>query len=114
MILQKRSVGEVPATEGRQRFPLKVAVVAFVAMCVNDVMGTCMVVFESRLNAPLAGLFDVLGWISALVCSALALEEIIKNGWRTRKSLTIIAAVSLANFFGTLGGIAIATALTHH
>lgn len=87
---------------------LKVAVAAFIAMCVQDVLGTCMVVFESKLNAPVAGLFDVAGWIAGLICSALALEEIIKNGWRTRRSLTIIAAVSLANFAGTFLGVATA------
>lgn len=92
----------------------KVALLAFAAMCVQDVMGTCMVIFESRLNAPVAGLFDVAGWIATLVCSALALEEIIKNGWKTRKSLTIIAAVSIANFVGTVMGVSIGSAITHH
>ena len=92
----------------------KVGLLAFVAMSIQDVMGTCMVVFESRLNAPVAGMFDVLGWLAGLICSALAIEEIIKNGWRTPKSLTIIGGVSAANFLGTVLGIAIATSLTHH
>ena len=92
----------------------KVGLLAFVAMCFQDILGTCMVVFEAKLNAPLAGVFDVLGWIAGLICSALALEEIIKNGWRTRKSLTIIGAVSLANFWGTVAGVALAVTLTHH
>jgi len=91
----------------------RVALLAFIAMCLTDILGTAMVVFEARLNAPVAGMFDVLGWIAGLVCSALALEEIIKNGWRTRKSLTIIFAVSLANFWGTWLGVSIAAALTH-
>ena len=92
----------------------RVALLAFVAMCTQDVLTTVMVVYESRLNAPVAGLCDVLGWAAGLICSALAIEEIVKNGWRTRKSMTIIAAVSLANFGGTYAGIGIATALTHH
>jgi hypothetical protein len=92
----------------------RVALLAFVAMCVQDVLGTCMVVFEAHFNAPVAGLFDVLGWIAGIICAALALEEIIKNGWRTRKSLTIIGAVSLANFTGTYAGVSIASVLTHH
>lgn len=83
-------------------------------MCIQDVMGTCMVIFESRFNAPVAGLFDVAGWIAALVCSALAIEEIIKNGWRTRRSLIIIGAVSVANFVGTFIGVGIGSAITHH
>ena len=90
------------------------ALLAFVAMCANDIFGTVMVVFEARLNAPVAGAFDVLGWVAGLICAALALDEIIRNGWRTRKSLTIIGAVSLANFMGTVWVVAIATALTKH
>lgn len=92
----------------------KVALLAFLAMCANDLASTVMVVFESHYNAVMAGAFDVLGWLFALVCSALAIEEIIKNGWRTRKSLVLIGAISLANFAGTLGGVALASALTHH
>lgn len=92
----------------------KVALLAFVAMCFEDIFGTVMVIFESRYNAPLAGAFDVLGWMAGLICSALAIEEIIKNGWRTRKSLTLITAISLANFAGTYAGVAIAAAITHH
>lgn len=92
----------------------KVAALAFAAMCANDLLGTVMVIFESRYNALLAGSFDVACWLAGLTCSALALEEIIKNGWRTRRSLAIIAAVSLANFGGTFAGVAIAAAITHH
>lgn len=83
-------------------------------MCVQDILGTCMVIFEARFNAPIAGLFDVLGWIAGIICAALALEEIITNGWRTKKSLTIIGAVSAANFFGTFLGVWIGSAITHH
>lgn len=73
-----------------------------------------MVIFEANYNAVMAGLFDVAAWITGLICAALALEEIIKNGWRTRKSLTIIAAVSAANMVGTIAGVAIAASITHH
>lgn len=90
------------------------ALLAFAAMFANDCFATVMVVFESRYNAVMAGTFDVLGWVTALVCSALAIEEIIKNGWRTRKSLTLIVAISAANFLGTVAGVAIASGLTHH
>lgn len=90
----------------------RVALFAFLAMCVQDILSTCMVVFESKLNAPVAGMFDVLGWVAGLICSALAIEEIIKSGWRDRKTITIIMAVSLANFIGTVAGVVIAKALS--
>jgi hypothetical protein len=92
----------------------KVALLAFVAMCANDVAGTVMVVFEAHYNAVMAGVFDVIGWLFSLVCAALAIESIITEGWRTRRSLTLIAAISLANFLGTVAGVAIASALSHH
>lgn len=97
------------------RLPLwKVAGLAFLAMMVNDLLATCMVIFEAHLNAPVAGLFDVTGYLASLVCSVLALDSILKDGWRNRRSVIIIAAVSFANFAGTYGGVAIGSALTHH
>ena len=92
----------------------KVALVAFLAMCANDIAGTVMVVFEAHYNAILAGCFDVIGWFFSLICAALAIESIITEGWRTRRSLTIIGAVSAANFLGTIAGVAIASSITHH
>jgi len=108
-------VTPTPLAAAAQRGALwKVAVLAFVAMCLNDVFGTIMVVEESRLNAVSAGVFDVLGWVTGLVCAALALDSIIRDGWRTRRSLVIIASVSVANFLGTLLGVHISTLLAHH
>ena len=92
----------------------KIAFLAFLAMTAQDVAGTVMVIFESRFNAPVAGMFDVAGWILSLICSALALEEIFKNGWRSRKALVIIGSVSAANFLGTVVGVVIGSALAHH
>lgn len=93
---------------------LQVAILAFVAMCVQDILGTAMVIEEARLNAPVAGLLDVAGWITGLICAALAIESIINEGWRTRRSLIIIGAVSTANFLGTLAGVSLASHLIHH
>lgn len=85
----------------------KVALLAFVAMCAEDLLATAMVIEEAHYNALAAGILDVLGWAAGLICSALAIESIITNGWRTRKSITIILAVSVANFLGTFGGVGI-------
>lgn len=74
-------------------------------MCASDVISTAMVIFESRYDAQLAGLSDVVGYLVSLVCSALALESIIKNGMRNRRSLAIIGSVTVANYVGTLAGV---------
>ena len=87
---------------------------AFAAMCANDIAMTIMVIEEARLSAVMAGLFDIAGWITSLVCSALAIESIIRNGWRSRRSLAIIAVVSCANFMGTVAGVTIGSAIIHH
>ena len=104
---------EMTQTAPARRMPLwKVAVLAFAAMCVNDLLGTAMVIFEAHFNAPLAGLMDVLGYLASLTCSVLALDSILANGWRNRRSLVIITAVSCANFAGTYAGVAIGQILT--
>lgn len=92
----------------------KVALLAFMAMMVQDLLGTAMVIFESHFDPALAGGMDVAGYLATLVCAALALDSILKDGWRSRRSLVIIGSVSIANFAGTFAGVAIGSALTHH
>lgn len=102
-------------TIATHRMPLwKVALLAFVAMCADDLAFTIMTVSEAHYQALMAGCFDVIGWLFGLVCSALAIESIIREGWRTKRSLIIIAAVSAANFFGTIAGVAVAVGFAHH
>lgn len=83
----------------------RLATVSFAAMYANDLLLTCMVVFESHYNGVAAGLFDVMGWMTGIVCSALALDSIFKNGWKSRRSLVVIGAITAANFLGTLSGV---------
>ena len=97
----------------RWSLPL-VAVIAFAAMGAQDLLGTAMVVFEAHFDPLAAGLIDVAGYIASLVCSVLALDSILRNGWRTRRSLVIIGAVSVANFFGTYAGVALSAAFVGH
>lgn len=89
----------------------KVALAAFAAMFAVDVFSTIMVVFESHYDAAGAGVMDVCGYLAGLACSVLALDSILKNGVRNRRSVTIIAAVSVANFAGTVAGVHISKVL---
>ena len=91
----------------------KAALLTFLAMCLQDVLGTAMVVYESRLNWQLAGLFDVTGYLAGLICSVLALDSILKDGWRNRRSLVLIASVTVANYVGTAMGVLFVSRLTH-
>jgi len=103
----------------------KAAWLAFAAMMVQDLLATIMVVFESQGgsahswstvvgDAFIAGMFDVGGWIAGIICLSLSVESIISQGWRTRRSLTLIGAVSLANLMGTLAGVVAAFIITQH
>lgn len=90
---------------------VSLAAASFAAMMLNDLFLTCMVVFESHYNAWMAGVCDVIGWGTGLMCTYLAIDSIIKNGLRNRRSVVIILAVSAANMAGTFAGVDIARAL---
>lgn len=90
----------------------RLAAVAFLAMCLQDLLATVMVVFEARYNWVGAGLFDMAQWLTWLASSAIAIDEVLKGGWRSRRARTVIIAVSAANFAGTAAGVFIARALS--
>lgn len=97
-----------------QEMPLrKAAVAAFFAMCVTNIVSTAMVIFESRYSLVAAGVCDVLAYLSGLVCSVLALDSILRDGWRSRRSQVLVLVVSLANFVGTALGVLIVQHLSH-
>ena len=89
----------------------RLLILAFVAMCAQDVLATAMVIAESHRVALAAGSLDVAQWILALLTSGLAIEEIVRHGWWTRRALAIIGAVSAANFTGTVLGVLMASGI---
>ena len=92
----------------------RAAIASFVAMCITDIIGTAMVIFESNYNLVASGMCDVLGYIASLICSVLALDSILRDGWRTRRSLTLIGVITIANFLGTAVGVIMVEHLTGH
>ena len=97
-----------------RRHPLaSVALLAFVAMCGQDLAGTAMVISEAHFNAFAAAGLDEAQWAMGLASAGLALNEIFKNGW-SRRALVICAALSAANILGTYSGVWIGAAVTHH
>lgn len=98
-----------------REMPLRwAAPAAFLAMCVTDTISTAMVIFQANYNIVGAGLCDVFGYIAGLVCSVLALDSILRDGWRNKRSLVLIGSVTVANFLGTAAGVLIVERLTHH
>lgn len=86
---------------------------SFGAMCLQDIVGTGMVIYESRYQIVASGVCDVLQFLAGLICSAMALESIINDGWRTKRSQVLIWTITAANFVGTAAGVIIVKALTH-
>lgn len=88
-----------------------VLILAFAAMFAQDVLGTVMVIFEAHYHAAWAAATDEAQWMTGLVTSALAIGSILERGWRSRRSVAIITAISAANIAGTYSGVAIGHAL---
>jgi len=74
-------------------------------MMLTDLFATIMVVQEAHYNATLAGAFDVVGYITSLICTILAVGDVMKDGWKSPKAHVIIFCVSIANFVGTYLGV---------
>lgn len=91
----------------------KAALASFFAMCIQDCIGTAMVVWESRLAIVPSGMCDVFGYLAGLICSVLALDSILRDGWRNKRSLVLIAVVSWANFVGTGLGVMFVARVAH-
>lgn len=95
------------------RLPLwQLGLLVFGAMVGQDLLYTCMTVFEAHYRSGLAGAFDVVGWLFAQVTLVLSAKAAIQEGWLSRRSLTIIGSVSAANFLGTVLGVTTASILT--
>jgi hypothetical protein len=92
----------------------KVALLAFTAMCIQDLLATSMVVAEAHFRPFIAGSFDAAQWIAMLASSGLAIESIVKEGWRAKRSLVIIGSVTTANFVGTIIGVTVASSFIAH
>lgn len=98
-----------------EELPLpKAALLSFVAMCLNDLIMTAMVIYEAEFNWVAAGVCDILGYIAGLVCAVFALDSILRDGWRSRRSLVLVATISVSNFVGTALGVLLVAHLTNH
>lgn len=91
----------------------RAAIASFFAMMVSDLIGTALVVYQSHYLWLEAGLCDVFGYLAGILCSVLALDSILRDGWRNKRSLVLLGAITFANFAGTSLGVVILKRLTH-
>lgn len=85
----------------------KAALAGFVAMTISDIIGAAVVIFESRYQWFPAGVTDALGYLVGLLCSVLAIDSILEHGFRNKRSLVLVGAITVANFIGTALGVAL-------
>ena len=78
---------------------LLTAILAGIAMVIQDVLGTLLTQAEARNRAALAGLFDTLGWPAAIWCTAITVTAMQSHNYAN--IALVIVVVSLANFFGS-------------
>lgn len=80
------------------------------AMVVQDILGTIMVVAESKERAHLAASMDTLGWLALITCTSVSVDTLTTGTWHAR--IAVILAVSVANYAGTYLGTRLGHRLT--
>ena len=79
-----------------------VALLAGVAMVLQDVLGVLLTQAEARDKAILAGILDSVGWLAAIATTTLTVT--VLQGHSTEEKIVVILVVTLANFVGTVTG----------
>lgn len=88
-----------------------VAVLAALAMVINDVLGVLMVQAEARNRGFLAGVFDSLQWYAAITTTAISVTAL--QGHDTAEKALVIVLVTLANLAGSALGVFLGRRLIH-
>ena len=81
---------------------MTVAIIAAIAMAVQDVLSTVMVMAEAKNRGWLAGIMDGLCWIVGITTTTISINAL--NGHSLSTKIAVIALVTLANVFGTKAG----------
>lgn len=80
-----------------------IAVLAALAMLVQDVLATVMVIAENRNKGALAGALDSLGWLATITTTSISVTSL--QGHSIAEKVWVLVLVSAANFFGTWLGV---------
>ena len=81
-------------------------IIAFLSMFAQDIAGTLMMIAEARSRAVFAALGDTFGYLFGWICQLETIKLNIQQGWST-PMLTLLAVVTVANFWGTFSGVKI-------
>ena len=78
---------------------------AALAMVVQDVFGTLLVQAQARNRAQLSAILDTVGYGASLICTYIGVSALQSHDLALK--VTVIAAVSVANYGGTWAGVSI-------
>lgn len=81
---------------------MTIALLAAMAMFIQDVLSTLLVQAEARNRAHLAASLDSLAWLAAISTTTLSVSTLQGNDLGAK--IAVVLAVSLANYLGTLAG----------
>ena len=81
---------------------MTIALLAALAMFVQDLIAVPLVQAEARNKAHLAGLLDTVGWLVAIATTFISVNTL--QGHSLSAKVWVIALVSGANYAGTLMG----------
>lgn len=84
---------------------MTIALLAAVAMVINDILGVLMVQAEARNHGWLAGFFDSLQWFAAIATTTISVTAL--QGHSFREKALVIVFVTAANLVGARLGVAI-------
>jgi hypothetical protein len=84
---------------------LLICVMGFIAMVVQDVIGTAQTQAAARNRATLTGLLDVFGWLVTISTTTIGVNALDSRDLVAKA--VIISVISAANFIGSAGGVKI-------
>lgn len=82
-----------------------IALLAALAMVIQDILEVCKIQSEARNRGLLAGIFDSLMWLAMILTTAVSVTTL--QGHNTPEKVFVILAVSAANLIGSILGVSL-------
>ena len=82
---------------------MKIAALAAVCMVVQDVLGTVLVIAESKERTALSAILDAAMWIAGITTTSYSVSAL--QGHNTSEKILLVSFVTAANLGGTALGV---------
>lgn len=81
---------------------LVLALIAAVAMVVQDILGVIFVMASTRGRGRLAGSMDATQWLVGITTTTISVNALSGHSWSEK--ILVVVLVTAANYFGTVWG----------